>query len=333
MSRLPATMTAIEITRPGGPDVLQQCTRDVPEPGPGEVLISVAAAGVNRPDIMQRRGDYPAPPGASDIPGLEVAGTVVATGEGVAWPAIGDQVCALTPGGGYAEFCLTSASHCLPVPSRLSMAEAAALPETFFTVWGNVFDRGRLAAGEVLLVHGGTSGIGTTAIQMAKAFDARVFVTAGSDEKCRAARKLGADLAINYRTEDFVEAVKAETDGRGVDVVLDMVGGAYFERNLRAMAEDGRHMTIAAMDEPKVTLNLNILARRRYTIGGSTLRPQSNARKAAIAEALGAHVWPKIEAGAISPVIFARLPLTQARRAHEILEQGKHIGKLVLDVK
>jgi NADPH2:quinone reductase len=327
---VPATATAIEIVRPGGPDVLTPAERRVPTPSAGEVLIQVAAAGVNRPDLMQRQGKYPPPPGASDIPGLEVAGTVVSAGNDVTNPKPGDQVCALVSGGGYAEYCVAPAPQCLPIPRGLSLTEAAALPETVFTVWVNVFERGHLQPGESLLVHGGASGIGTTAIQLAHALGARVFATAGSQEKVAACERLGAERAINYRTEDFVDVIRDATDGRGVDVVLDMVGGDYVDRNLAALADDGRLVQIAFLKGPKAEVNLNPLLRRRLTITGSTLRPRAIAIKGAIADAVREQVWPLIERGGVRPVIQATFPLRRASAAHQALEAGDHVGKIVL---
>jgi len=329
---LPSTMTAIDIPSPGGPDALVPVTLPLPELKPGEALIRVAAAGINRPDTFQRQGNYPPPPGASPIPGLEVAGEVVALGPEAAGVSPGDKVTALVSGGGYAEYCAAPAAQCLPVPKGLSMVEAAALPETFFTVWTNVFHRGGLKAGESLLVHGGSSGIGTAAIQLAKAAGASVFITAGSAEKCQACRDIGADLAINYREEDFVEAVKAATDGRGVDMVLDMVGGDYVQRNLKALAEEGRHVSIAFLRGGKVELELRPLMVRRLTMTGSTLRPRSVAFKGVIAEELRREVWPRIEAGQIRPIIFKTFPLAEAAAAHALMESSDHIGKIVLTV-
>ncbi len=331
-AELPETMTAVEITEDGGPDVLKPATRPVPEPKAGEVLIKVAAAGVNRPDMVQRQGHYPAPPGASDIPGLEVAGTIVAIGADAGGWAIGDEVTALVTGGGYAEYCAAPVPQCLAVPRGLSVVEAAALPETFFTVWSNVFDRAGLSSGETFLVHGGSSGIGTTAIQLAKAQGARVLITAGSDEKCAACRKLGADRAINYRTEDFVEIVKQETEGKGVDVILDMVGGDYVARNIKAAAVDGRIVNIAFLKGPKVEVNLLPVMLKRLTLTGSTLRARSVGFKGAIAERLKQKVWPLIEAGDVKPVIHATFPLAEAARAHRLMETGAHIGKIMLEV-
>jgi NADPH2:quinone reductase len=329
-SGLPHSMTAIEITAPGGPDVLQPTTRPVPQPGPGEVLIRVVAAGVNRPDVLQRAGAYPPPPGASDLPGLEVAGEIAAIGPDVTGFSVGDQVCALTPGGGYAEYCVTPAPQVLPVPKGLSLVEAAAVPETFFTVWSNVFDRGRLAEGETLLVHGGSSGIGTTAIQLAKAFGARVFTTAGSADKCEACERLGADRAINYKTEDYGAVIKELTGKKGVDVVLDMVGGDYVQRDIDIMAPDGRRVSIAFLGGPKVTLNLTKVMVNRLTLTGSTLRPRPVAEKGKIAQALRERVWPLLEAGKIKPLIFKTFPLAEAAAAHTLMESSSHIGKIVL---
>ena len=329
---LPVRMRAVEITRPGGPDVLQIAERDVPRPKAGEVIIAVAAAGVNRPDCFQRAGSYAPPPGASDLPGLEVAGTVAALGEGVAQWRIGDQVCALTPGGGYAQYCATPASHCLPVPAGLTVAEAASLPETFFTVWINVFERARLAAGETLLVQGGSSGIGVTAIQLARAFGHRVFATAGSADKCAACERLGAERAIDYRKEDFVEVVKQLTGGKGVDVILDMVGGDYVPRELKCLATDGRLSIIAFLGGTRTTLDMGDILYRRLTITGSTLRPRSIEYKAQVAAALREKVWPLLSAGRLKPVIHQRFPLEQAAAAHALMESSAHIGKILLEV-
>ena len=325
-------MIGIEITTFGGPEVLHAVERPDPVPGAGEILIAVAAAGVNRPDTMQRQGGYPPPPGASDLPGLEVAGTVAALGAGVEGWSVGDRVCALVAGGGYATRCVAPAPQCLPVPGPLSLTEAAALPETFFTVWTNVFERGRLREGETALVHGGSSGIGTTAIQLAVARGARVLVTAGSDEKCRACEGLGATRAINYRTEDFVEVVEQVTGGRGVDLVLDMVGGDYFPRNLAVLALEGRLVQIALLGGGRSAIDLGRVLRRRLTVTGSTLRPRTVAQKGAIAEALRHEVWPLLEAGRVKPVIHATFPLADAAGAHRLMETSTHIGKIVLTV-
>lgn len=330
---LPETMTAIEIPEPGGPEALVPGSRPVPEPGKNEVLVAVAGAGVNRPDVMQRQGRYPMPPGITDIPGLEIAGTVAALGPGVTTIAVGDAVCALVAGGGYAEYCVAPVPQCLPVPKGLSMIEAACLPETFFTVWTNVFDRGRLAKGESMLVHGGSSGIGTTAIQLGVAFGATVYVTAGSDEKCAACTKLGAARAINYKTEDFAEIIKKETGGKGVDIVLDMVGADYFERNIECLAEQGRLVQIAFQTGFKVEANLLSIMQRRLTVTGSTLRPRSVAEKAVIANALREKVWPLLDAGTVKPVMFKTFALAEASKAHALMESSKHIGKIALEVK
>ena len=329
---MPETMTAIEITAPGGPEVLKPVTRPRPAPALGEVLIKVAAAGVNRPDAMQRAGFYPPPPGASDIPGLEVAGEVVALGPEVESVAQGDQVCALVAGGGYAEYCPAPAPLCLPIPAGFSAAEAAALPETFFTVWTNVFDRGGLGGGESFLIHGGSSGIGTTAIQLAHRFGARVFATAGSAEKCRACEDLGAERAIDYRTEDFVAVIDAATGGRGVDLIVDMVGGDYVGRNLQALAVEGRLVQIAVQRGPKVEVNMLTIMQKRLRVSGSTLRPRTVAQKAEIAQALRKEVWPLLAAGAVRPVMDSTFPLADAAGAHARLESSAHIGKIVLTV-
>ena len=323
------TMQAVEITRAGGPEVLVPATRPRPDPRAGEVVIKLAYAGVNRPDALQRAGLYAPPATASDLPGLEGAGEVVALGAGVSGIALGDQVCALLPGGGYAEYVATPAAHCLPVPSGMGLKEAACLPETYFTVWSNVFQRGGLKAGERFLVHGGSSGIGTTAIQLAREFGARVFATAGSDEKCRVCEDLGAERAINYRRDDFVDVIRAEG---GADLILDMVGGDYLPRNVKALADDGRLVQIAFLQGPKVELNFAPLMMRRLTITGSTLRPQSDLAKARIAEALLANVWPLLEAGKIAPVMDSEFALADASKAHARMETSGHIGKIVLKV-
>jgi len=330
MTAIPDTMACVEIAKPGGPEALVPATRPVPRPGAGEVLIRVAAAGVNRPDILQRMGNYAPPPGTSDLPGLEVAGTVVALGPDAGGLAVGDQVCALLAGGGYAEYAVAPAPQCLPIPAGLSPLEAAALPETFFTVWTNVFDRGRLAKGERFLVHGGASGIGTTAIQLAHAFGATVFTTAAGAEKGAACRRLGAKRAIDYKTEDFVEVIKAETKGEGVDLILDMVGGDYTQRNLACLAVEGRLVQIAFLHGAKVELNLEPVMRKRLTISGSTLRPRSVAQKAEIARALAARVWPLLAEGKIKPQIFKTFPLSDAAGAHRLMESSAHIGKIML---
>src|SRR5689334_6298223 len=325
---IPSSMRAVEITQPGGPEVLKVGTRPVPVPKAGEVLIKVAAAGVNRPDTMQRAGNYPVPPGASDIPGLELAGSIIALGDGVRNWRVGDTATALVQGGGYAEYCAAPAPQCLPIPKGMTAVEAASLPETFFTVWSNVFDRARLAPGESFLVQGGSSGIGVTAIQMVKAFGHAVFATAGSKEKCEACQKLGADRAIDYKTEDFAAVVKEATGGRGVDVILDMVGGDYVDRELKCLADDGRIVLIAFLGGSRANLNLNEILRRRLVVTGSTLRPRPVEFKGAIAAKLREKVWPLVEAGRIRPVIYETFPLDQAARAHELMESGRHIGKI-----
>ena len=323
------TMNAIEITAPGGAEVLQSCTRPRPVPNADQVIIQVAYAGVNRPDALQRAGLYNPPAGASDLPGLEASGTVVEIGENVADLAVGDRVCALLPGGGYAEYVATPAAHCLPIPTGLSMKQAACLPETFFTVWSNVFMRGGLQAGERILIHGGSSGIGTTAIQLANAFGARVFVSAGSDEKCQACTDLGAERAINYRDEDFVDAMRAVG---GADVILDMVGGPYIPRNLKALADDGRLVQIAFLQGPKTEVNFVQLMTRRLIFTGSTLRPQSDLAKAKIAQQLRDVVWPLLSQGKIAPVMDSTFNMAEAAAAHSRMESSAHIGKIVLAV-
>jgi len=326
-------LTCIEIVSPGPPEALRPAERPDPVPGPGEVLIRVAAAGVNRPDVMQRQGAYPPPPGASDIPGLEVAGHVEAVGEGVRDWRSGDRVCALVAGGGYATACVAPAPQCLPVPAPLDLVAAAALPEALFTVWANVFDRGRLRGGESALFHGGSSGIGTTAIQLAAARGVRVFATAGSDEKCRACEALGAERAINYKTGDFVAVVRSLTDGRGVDLILDIVGGSYVNRNLGALAMDGRLAVIGFMEgQPMASIDLRRVLGRRLTITGSTLRPRSVEEKGEIAAALRREVWPLLERGAVKPIVHATFPLADAAAAHRLMESSQHVGKIVLTV-
>ena len=329
---LPAKMRAVEIAKPGGPEVLIPAERPLPSPKAGEILVKVAAAGVNRPDVLQRMGLYPVPTDASDLPGLEIAGEVVACGAAAKMWRPGDRVCALVHGGGYAEYCVAPEVQALPAPKGLSLAEAASLPETFFTVWSNVFDRAGLKAGETLLVQGGSSGIGVAAIQMAAAMGNRVFATAGSDEKCAACVKLGAERAINYRTQDFVAELKAATGGKGVNVILDMVGGDYFPRELKCLADDGRLVFIAFLRGPKTELDINEVMRRRLTITGSTLRPRPVEVKGAIARSLRERVWPLIEAGRIKPVIYKTFPLAEAREAHTLMESSQHIGKIVLTV-
>ena len=325
-------MRAVQIAKAGGPEVLQSTERPRPEPKPHEILVKVSAAGVNRPDVLQRMGLYAVPPDASDLPGLEIAGEVIACGAAVTQWQAGDKVCALTHGGGYAEYCVTPEVQALPVPKGLSMVEAASLPETFFTVWSNVFDRGRLAPGETLLVQGGTSGIGVTAIQMAAALGHRVFATAGSDEKCAACVRLGASAAFNYKDQDFVAGVKAATGGKGVDVILDMAAGDFVPKELKALADDGRLVFIAFLRGPKTELDVNELMRRRLTMTGSTLRPRPVEFKGAIARNLRERIWPLIEAGRIKPVIYKTFPLEQASEAHKLMESSQHIGKLVLSV-
>lgn len=325
-------MRAIEITQPGKPDVLQPCERPVPVPKAGEVLIKVHAAGINRPDVLQRLGKYPVPPGASDLPGLEVAGEIVDGDYAAAGFAKGDMVCALVQGGGYAEYCTAPVEQCLPVPHGLSPLEAASLPETFFTVWSNVFDRARLAPDESLLVQGGSSGIGVTAIQLASALGHRVFATAGSDEKCRACEQLGAERGINYRSEDFATVVKELTGGKGVDVILDMVAGDYIPREIDCLADDGRIAIIALLGGAKAEIDLGQVLRRRLHISGSTLRPRPVAFKAAIARSLRERVWPLFEQGKLKPVIHRTFPLAQAAEAHALMESSTHVGKIVLEV-
>ncbi|RLQ86967.1 NAD(P)H-quinone oxidoreductase [Notoacmeibacter ruber] len=333
MAHLPQEMTVIEIAEPGGPEVLKLGRRSLPSLRAGDVLIRVEAAGINRPDVFQRKGLYPAPDGASDLPGLEVAGRIAKIGEGVTQWKEGDAVCALTPGGGYAHYVAVAAGHCLPVPEGLSMIEAAALPETAFTVWHNVFQRGGLSEGESLLVHGGTSGIGTMAIQLAKARGARAFATAGSAEKCEAAEKLGAERCVNYREEDFVEVFQDATGGKGIDVILDMVGGDYAPRNHKLAATGGRIVQIATLGGAKQEVDLSLLMRKRLTHTGSTLRPRSDDFKAALARELHEEAWPLIEAGKVRPLIDRTVALEDAAEAHRWMEQGDHIGKIVMTVE
>lgn len=332
LADLHATMTAVGFETPGEPEVLQPVSLPVPRPGPGQVLVKVAFAGVNRPDIVQRKGNYPPPPGASPIPGLEISGTIAALGEGVETLAAGQAVCALVSGGGYAQYCLAQADHCLPVPDSLPLDEAAALPETLFTVWHNVFERGYAREGETILVHGGTSGIGTMAIMLGRHFGLTVIVTCGSAEKCARALEIGAAHAIDYNATDFVEEVARITGGRGVDLVLDMVAGSYVARNLKCLAEDGRHVTIAVQGGTKAEVNMAVVMRRRYTLTGSTLRPRSNAFKALLAQEILVNAWPLVEDGALRPVMDARFPLAQAAAAHARMEAGDHVGKIVLEV-
>ena len=323
-------MIAIEIREPGGPEVLVPVERQTPVPAAGEVLIKVAAAGVNRPDVFQRLGRYPPPPGVTDIPGLEVSGIITDVAGGAGSFRVGDAVCALVAGGGYAEYCVAPAPQCLPAPRGLELVDAAAIPETFLTVWTNVFERGRLQAGESILVHGGSSGIGTTAIQLARSFGARVFATAGSADKCTACERLGAERCINYRDADFVAVVRELTAGRGVDVVLDLVGGAYFARNVDVLAQEGRLVEIATLQGAKAELNIQTIMQRRLTITGSTLRARPIADKGAIAASVHRHVWPLIESGAVKPIVYATFPLRDASAAHRVMESSAHIGKLVL---
>jgi len=332
VSSLPTTMTGIALNGKGGPEVLQPASMPVPEPGHGQLLVKVAAAGVNRPDVQQRMGAYPPPPGHSPLCGLEVAGEVAAVGSGVARWKIGDKVCALVNGGGYAEYCIAEEVQALPIPKGLSMAEAGGVPETYFTVWNNVFERGALEAGDWFLVHGGTSGIGTTAIQLAKAFGARVVATAGSADKCQVCRDLGADVAVNYKTDDFVAVVKDATGGHGIDVTLDMVGAEYTERNIAAAAEDGRIVQIATLGGPMTTFTLPRLMMKRLTLTGSTLRPRTREVKARFARALEKQVWPLIESGRVKIVMDSTFPLANAADAHRRMETSQHVGKIVLTV-
>jgi putative PIG3 family NAD(P)H quinone oxidoreductase len=329
---VPEFMTAIGFDAPGGPEVLRAETLPVPQPGTGQVLIRTAYAGVNRPDVIQRKGNYPPPPGASPIPGLEIAGQVAAVGPGVEPEWLGRPVCALVSGGGYAEYCLAQADHCLPVPAGLPLIEAAALPETLFTVWHNVFERGMVRDGETILVHGGTSGIGTMAIMLGKLFDVTVVVTCGGAEKCARALEIGAAHAIDYKAADFVEEVARITGGKGVNMVLDMVAGDYVARNLKCLAEDGRHVTIAVQGGAKAELNMAVVMARRYTLTGSTLRPRSNAFKALLAQEIAAEVWPLVEDGHLRPVLDRSFALRDAAQAHAWMEAGTHIGKIVLEV-
>ena len=332
MTNVPEEMTAIEISQPGPPDVLRATTRPVPQPAPGEVLVRVEAAGVNRPDVLQRLGQYPPPAGASDIPGLEIAGVIVAIHPGVIRWRVGDRVCALVAGGGYAEYCVAPAVQCLPIPPNMNAIAAAAVPETFFTVWTNLFRRGALRSGERVLIHGGSSGIGTTAIQLAHALGAIVFATAGSEEKCEACRRLGARLAINYRTTDFVEAVQRETGGAGVDVVLDIIGADYFAKNVECLALEGRLVQIGLLGGARTSIDLGRVMRRRLTITGSTLRVRTAEEKGALARDLEANVWPLLSAGQVAPVLDRTFPLTAAAEAHRRIEASEHIGKIVLTV-
>lgn len=332
-SSLPNWMTAIEIAEPGNADVLCPARHPLPKPGHEEVLIKVTAAGINRPDVMQRKGMYPPPPGASEIPGLEVAGTIVKFGENIQNLSIGDSVCALLTGGGYAEYCLASAALCLPIPHGMDDVQAAAIPEAFFTVWNNVFKRGSLIQGEKFLVHGGSSGIGTTAIQLAAAIGATVFTTAGSDAKCEFCRELGAQVTINYNKQDFVEVVQSKTGNVGVDLILDIVGGNYLNRNLSSLATNGRLVQIALQNGPKTDIDLLPVMLKRLTLTGSTLRPRSVAEKAILANSLRSKVWPMLESGIVRPIIHTTFPLKEAARAHRLMESSAHIGKIILTIK
>jgi NADPH:quinone reductase len=329
---LPREMTVVEIAAPGGPEQLKTATRPVPQPGNDEVLVRVEAAGINRPDVMQRQGRYPPPPGASDLPGMEIAGEIVALGPNVSGLSVGDKITSLLPGGGYAAYAIAAAPLAMPIPKGLSMVEAAAIPETFLTVWTNLFERGRCKAGDIVLIHGGTSGIGTTAIQLAKAWGARVFATAGSPEKARACEKLGAARGIDYKTEDFVEVIRAETQGYGVDVTLDMVAGSYVQRNLEIAAVEGRVVTISTLGGTRAEINMVPVMVKRLTLTGSTLRARTVAQKAAVAEGVRKNVYPLIESGQVRPVIFKTFPLAEASEAHRLMESSHHIGKIVLTI-
>lgn len=329
---LPLEMSVVEIAAPGGPEQLKLAQRPVPRPGEGEVLVRVAAAGVNRPDVMQRQGRYPPPAGASDLPGLEIAGEIAALGPKVSGLSVGDKVTALLSGGGYASYAVAAAPLCLPVPEGISLVEAAAIPETFFTVWTNLFDRGRCKAGDTVLIHGGTSGIGTTAIQLAAAWGARVFATAGSDDKARACERLGAVRGINYRTQDFVEVMRAETGGNGVDVTLDMVAGSYVARNLEIAALEGRIVMISLIGGGRAEVNLGTILTKRLTLTGSTLRSRTVAQKAEVADAVKKNIWPLLAAGRVRPIVHATFPLAEAGDAHRLMESSNHIGKIVLTI-
>ena len=329
---LPRDMTVVEIAAPGGPEQLRIAVRPVPQPAENEVLIRVEAAGLNRPDVMQRQGRYPPPAGASDLPGMEVAGEIVALGPQVTSPALGDKVTSLLPGGGYAEYAVAAAPLCMPIPAGLNMVEAAAIPETFMTVWTNLFERGGCKAGDIVLIHGGTSGIGTTAIQLAKAWDARVYATAGSEQKARACEALGAVRGIDYKTEDFVEIMRAEAKGHGVDITLDMVAGTYVQRNLDIAALEGRVVTISLLGGSRAEINMGTVLTKRLTLTGSTLRSRTVAQKTAVADAVRNNVWPLLASGKVRPVIFATFPLAQASEAHRLMETSNHIGKIVLTV-
>jgi NADPH:quinone reductase len=329
---LPSEMTVVEIAAPGGPEQLKTSVRPVPKPGEDEVLVRVEAAGVNRPDVMQRQGRYPPPPGASDLPGMEIAGEIVALGPKVSRLSVGDKIASLLPGGGYAAYAVAAAPLCMPIPAGLSMVEAAAIPETYMTVWTNLFERGRCKAGDLVLIHGGTSGIGTTAIQLAHEWGAKVFATAGSEQKARACEKFGAVRGINYRTEDFVEVLRAETKGYGIDITLDMVAGSYTQRNLDIAAVEGRVVTISLLGGSRAEINMGMILTKRLTLTGSTLRPRTVAQKAAVADAVRQHVWPLLAKGRVRPIIYATFPLAQASEAHRLMETSNHIGKIVLTV-
>jgi NADPH2:quinone reductase len=329
---VPKEMAVVEIAAPGGPEQLKPAVRPVPQPGPGEVLVRVAASGVNRPDVMQRQGRYPPPPGASDLPGMEIAGEIVALGPEVSGLAIGDSITSLLPGGGYAEYAIAAGPLCMPVPRGLSMVEAAAIPETFMTVWTNLFERGHVKSGDRVLIHGGTSGIGTAAIQLAAAFGARVYATAGSADKARACEKLGAIRGIDYKTEDFVAVIREDTQGYGIDVTLDIVGGSYVQRNLDLAAVEGRVVTISMLGGSRAEINLNTILPKRLTLTGSTLRTRTVAQKAAVADAVRKNVWPLFESKRVHPVIFKTFPLAEASEAHRLMESSNHIGKIVLTI-
>lgn len=327
---LPAQMKVVEIAAPGGPEQLKPATRPLPQPGEGEVLVRVEAAGVNRPDVMQRQGRYPPPPGASDLPGMEIAGEIVSLGPKVSGLAPGDRITSLLPGGGYAEYAIAAAPLCMPVPQGLSMVEAAALPETFLTVWTNLFERGGCKAGDVVLIHGGTSGIGTTAIQLANVWGAKVFATAGSEKKARACEQFGAVRGIDYKTEDFVQVIRAQTNGYGIDITLDMVAGSYVQRNLEIAAVEGRVVTISLLGGSRAEINMGMVLAKRLTLTGSTLRSRTVAQKAAVADAVRHNVWPLLAAGRVKPIIYATFPLAEAGEAHRLMESSSHIGKIVL---
>jgi putative PIG3 family NAD(P)H quinone oxidoreductase len=329
---LPREMTVVEIAAPGGPEQLKTAVRPIPQPGDGEVLVHVEAAGVNRPDVMQRQGRYPPPPGASDLPGMEIAGEIVALGPKVSGLSVGDKITSLLPGGGYAAYAVAAAPLCMPIPAGLSMVEAAAIPETYLTVWTNLFERGGCKSGDIVLIHGGTSGIGTTAIQLAKAWGARVYATAGTEKKARACEALGAVRGIDYKTEDFVEVMRAETKGQGVDITLDMVAGSYVQRNLEIAAVEGRVVTISLLGGSRAEINMGMMLMKRLTLTGSTLRSRTVAQKAAVADAVRKNVWPLLAAGKVRPVIFATFPLAEASEAHRLMETSNHIGKIVLTI-